>query len=373
MFQTVDPFSQFSKEIVQNLAKPLNIKVLGQNDHPFLFLTFIIQLPAAACKTFFTIRFFFCAKSRQAAPTVRGIIVTVMVMTTVVYGDILFILNAYVTNLLLLLCGTLCREKSRRGRRAAASLLGGLYAFVIFLPRLPRWALMLSRLPAAAVLVHAAFGFGSPKRFLRLFAGFFLVNFVFAGLMGALWHTLHPAQMLYYGTVVYFAIDTGALVALTAVCYALLWGADRVLQSRRAHGCLYDLIVTLGEKSVCCRAFLDTGNDLREPFSGLPVVLLHCSCALQLGVPETPDADRSAALRMRMVPCQTQSGSVLLPAFRPTKLILRSAQGKRETDACYVAVTTRKIKNGEFGALLHPALAEAAEPAAIKNERGTIG
>ena len=103
------------------------------------------------------------------------------------------------------------------------------------------------------------------------------------------------------------------------------------------------------------------------------MVLLQGSYALQLGVPETPDDERSAALRMRMVPCQTQSGSLVLPAFRPTKLILRSAQGKQETDACYVAVTTRKIKNGEFGALLHPALVEAGEPTTIKSERGAIG
>lgn len=282
-------------------------------------------------------------------------------MTTVVYGDILFILNAYVTDLLLLLCGALCREKSRRGRRAASALLGGLYAFVIFVPRLPRWALLLSRLPAAAALVFVSFGFAAPRRFLRLFAGFFLVNFVFAGLMGALWHTLHPARMLYYGTVVYFAIDTGTLVVLTAVCYALLWGADRLLQTRRAHGCLFDLTVTLGENSISCRAFLDTGNDLREPFSGLPVLLLQQSFAGPLGVPEEPDGAQSAALRMRLIPCDSQGGKALLSAFRPTKVTLRSARGKRETDACYVALTARKIKNGACGALLHPALLEQAE------------
>ena len=291
-------------------------------------------------------------------------------MTTVVYGDILFIINAYVTDLLLLLCGLLCREKSRRPRRAAASLLGGVYAFVLFVPRLPRWAVLLSRLPAAAALVAVSFGFASWRRFLRLFGGFFLVNFVFAGLMGALWHTLHPAQMLWYGPVVYFAIDTGTLVILTAVCYALLWGADRLIGTRRARGYLYDLTVTLGEKSVCCRAFLDTGNDLREPFSGFPVVLLHQSFAAKLGVPETPDDLQSAALRFRLIPCRSQGGSVLLPAFCPTKLTLRSARAQSETTDCYVALTSRPIKHGAFGALLHPALTELPETPKTEIERG---
>ena len=282
----------------------------------------------------------------------------VMKMTTVVYGDILFILNAYVTDLLLLLCGLLCHEPGRRGRRALAALLGGAYAFVIFVPRLPRWALMLSRLPAAAVLVLAAFGFAGRGRFLRLYAGFFLVNFVFAGLMGALWHTLHPARMLYYGTVVYFAVDTGALVVLTAVCYALLWGADRLLQTRRARGSIYEIRLRLDEKEVRCRALLDTGNLLCEPFSGLPVVLLHRSFAPALGVAETPDAARCAALRWRLIPCESPGGSALLPAFRPTGLTVLSARGKRVTDRCYVALTGQPLQGGACGALLPPALLE---------------
>lgn len=291
-------------------------------------------------------------------------------MTTVVYGDILFIINAYVTDLLLLLCGLLCREKSGRPRRAAASLLGGLYAFILFVPRLPRWALLLSRLPAAAVLVLVSFGFLSRRRFLRLLAGFFLVNFVFAGLMGALWHTLHPARMLWYGPVVYFAIDTGTLVVLTAVCYALLWGANRLLQLRRPDGCLYELTVTLGEKSVRCRAFLDTGNDLREPFSGFPVVLLNRSLAAKLGVPEAPEGAQSAALGFRLIPCQSEGGPALLPAFRPTKLTVCSASARFETADCYVALTSRQIRHGAFGALLHPALTELPETPRIKAERG---
>ena len=280
-------------------------------------------------------------------------------MTTVIYGDILFILNAYVTDLLLLLCDALCHEKCRRGNRAAASLLGGLYAFVIFIPRLPRAALVLSRLPAAALLLLVAHGRVGRGRFFRLYTGFFLVNFVFAGLTGALYYTLHPRRMLYYGTVVYVSIDAGTLVVLTAVCYAILWGADRLLSLRHARGCTYELTVANGENSVRCRAFLDTGNCLREPFSGDPVVLLSGAYAASLGVPPEPDAKQSAALRFRLIPCKSAGGAALLPAFRPTKLTILAAEGTRETRDVFVALTDLPIKDGEFGALLHPALLEA--------------
>lgn len=287
-------------------------------------------------------------------------------MTTVVYADILFIINAYITDLLLLLCGRLCREQSTRGRRALSSLLGGGAAFLIFVPNLPRSVLVLSRLPVAAVLVTAAWGFVGRGRFLRLFCGFFLVSFVFAGLMGALWHTLHPKRMLYYGAIVYFGIDTRALVVLTAVCYALLWGAGKLLEHRRNRGTLFDLTVVLGERKVQCRAFLDTGNDLCEPFSGDPVVVLHRSFAERLGVPQEPDAAQAAAIKWRMIPCQTANGAGALWGFRPDRVTICGAAGVFAPDRVFVAVTEHPIKNGDFGALLPPTLTEA--PMEAENE-----
>lgn len=293
-------------------------------------------------------------------------------MTTVVYGDILFILNAYVTDLLLLLCDALCHEKSRRGNRAAASLLGGLYAFVILIPHLPRTALVLSRLPMAAMLLFVTYGRVSRGRFFRLYVGFFLCNFVFAGLMGALYYTLHPRRMLYYGTVVYVSIDARTLVVLTAVCYAILWSADRLLSLRHARGCTYELTVSLGAKNVRCRAFLDTGNCLREPFSGDPVVLLSGAYAQTFGVPQEPDADQSAAICYRLIPCKTANGAGVLQAFRPTGLTVRAAEGTREIRDVFVALTDLPIKDGDFGALLPLALLEVPVKEHAKTKGGAL-
>lgn len=341
---------------MQVLKEFVEVKIADHTASSFLWLILLYIVFCALASPKAAKRKLFCAKRRQESRATCAIIAVVMAMTTVVYADILFILNAYITDLLLLLCGRLCREQSARGRRAVASLLGGGAAFLIFVPNLPRSVLVLSRLPVAAVLVFAAWGFVGRGRFLRLYGGFFLVSFVFAGLMGALWHTLHPKRMLYYGAIVYFGIDARALVVLTAVCYALLWVAQKLLERRRDRGTLFDLTVSLGEREIHCRAFLDTGNDLFEPFSGDPVVVLHRSFAEPLGVPQAPDAPQAAAFKWRMIPCRTATGEGALFGFRPDKLTIRGKACGLETDRVYVAVTEHPIKNGEFGALLHPAL-----------------
>ncbi len=280
-------------------------------------------------------------------------------MRVVVYADILFVLNAYLTYALLLVTDLLCRAKGSRLRRALAALLGGAYAFVIFVPKLPGFVLALSRLAAAAVFLLAAYGKSGLKRFLLLYGGFFAVNFVFAGLMFALWHTLRPKSLLCFGSVVYFNIDTLLLVTLTAVCYAVFYGIHRLLEARPPRRSLFRLTVTLGGKSARCTAFLDSGNRLQEPFSGLPAIVVEKRVlAPLLGEADLSDAETAARLHLRQIPCRVLTGEGTLPGFRPDEIVIRSAQEALRTGDVYVAISETPLCGGDYGALLHPNLME---------------
>ena len=280
-------------------------------------------------------------------------------MRVVVYADILFVLNAYITYALLLVTELLCRTRAGRLRRALSALLGGLCAFVIFLPRLPKAVFLLFRVLSAAVLVPVAFGKGSRKRFLLLFGAFFSVSFVFAGLMFALWYAVRPQSMLCFGSVVYFNISALTLVVLTAVCYGVFYVVQLLLRARPPQRSLFRLTVTLGGKSVCCSALLDSGNQLTEPFSGLPVIVGERRTMQQLiGAADLASPETAAKLRLRQIPCRTLTGESVLPGFRPDEVILRSADREIRTADVYIALSDKPICGGDFGALLHPNLTE---------------
>ena len=277
----------------------------------------------------------------------------------VVYADVLFVLNLYVTYLLLRLTQTLAHEAPRRGRLVLASLLGGAYALVIFLP-LPRWAAVLSEFFAAAVLVLAAFSFRAWRRFLRLYATFFGVSLAFAGVMGALWYFVRPRSLLWFGSVVYYDLSVPLLVGLTIACYALLTLGQKLAALRRPPDALFRLTVTLHGRTVRCDAFLDTGNTVEEPFSAFPTVLIEeVVCAPFL---EQADVD------YRWIPCRTVGGFQLLRAFRPDVLHLRGVQVDLTTDRVYLALTDTQFKNGAFQALLPPKL--LAETPHVREKEG---
>ena len=280
-------------------------------------------------------------------------------MRVVVYADILFVLNAYVTYALLLVTDLLCRAHGSRLRRTLASVLGGVYAFVILFPTLPKAVLLLSRLAAAAVFVLVAYGKGSRKRFLLLLGAFFGVSFIFAGLMFALWHTMRPASMVCFGSVVYFNIDALLLVVLTAVCYGVFYVLHLLLAARPPQHCLFRLTVRLGENTVTCDALLDSGNALTEPFSGFPVAVVDKAVLRPLlGDADLNDAETAARFRLRQIPCTAVTGEGTLPGIRPDEIIIRGAEGTIRTEDVYLAISEKKLCGGDYGALLHPNLIE---------------
>ena len=279
-------------------------------------------------------------------------------MTKVVYADILFVINVYVTYFLLKLTDLLCRERGKRARRVVSSLCGGLYSFVIFIPSIPNYALALTRLAFAALLVFAAYGKISRKRFFTLYGGFFLVNFVFAGLMFALWYFIAPKSMMLFGSVVYFDINTLALVVMTIICYAVMTVAERLIGTRTPADTLFELTVFLGENSVSMDAFLDTGNSVFEPFSSFPVIIAQSDICEKLLLPfDESDSDCALEAGFRYIPCHSLGADDVLKGFRPDKVRIKGTKTDVETNEVYIAMTDRVIRNGDYKAIINPAVA----------------
>lgn len=269
-------------------------------------------------------------------------------MTGVVYADILFIINTYVTYALLRATSLVCRANASRLRTVLCSLLGGTFSFIVLFNGIPNYVIGLSRLVFGVVLVLAMYFPVRGKRLLRLLLGFFLVNFVFAGLMFALWFFFAPQSMLFFAGIVYFDIDAITLIIYTAACYGIVSLSNSLLKMKAPSNTVYDLEIVYGSKTYSCRALLDTGNSLFEPFSSLPVIVCEKS-VFESGF-EIKDE------KLRLVPCSSVSSESVLKAFKPDFVKIKSAGKTIETAGVYIALTDNRIRNSQFGALLHPEL-----------------
>lgn len=188
---------------------------------------------------------------------------------TVVYIDLLFLLNLTANYLLLLAAGRIAGAVLARWRIALGAALGALYAVLIFLPGLvwlARWPCKL----AAGVLM-ALIAYGGERRLLRMTVIFFGASAALAGAVLGL-ELLGSASLTLEHGVFYSPIDIRLLLLCFVACYFVLSLFFR--RAGRHGGGLAQLQIVLEEKTVAVTALRDTGHTLTDPADNRPVVVV---------------------------------------------------------------------------------------------------
>ena len=198
-----------------------------------------------------------------------------------VYLDVLFVLNAWVDYMTLLATARFSGCFARRRRLLAAGALGGAYAVLALVLPLPEVLLALSKILCAAALVAVAFGRGG--RFWRQLGLFTLLSMAFAGAVMA-WSQLLGGALLPRG-VFYLDVTLGQILCAVILSYLLV---SLVLRRAAKHGGREVLAVRVWLEGRQARfsALLDTGNDLTDPVSGKPVLVVEKQALSSLLPPE---------------------------------------------------------------------------------------
>ncbi len=269
-------------------------------------------------------------------------------MTRVIYADVLVIINIYITYGLLSLTAIFCKKQKSRPRVLVSSVLSGFYALIILIPNISDTVISLSKLAFSALMLLIAFGRMNKKQFFKAYLTFFLVNFVFGGLMLALWLFVMPKGMYYNSSIVYFEIDTVTLLLLTLVCYFVLSFLDRFVRHKSPADTVYDCKIHALGKSYFCHCFLDTGNSLTDCYTGSPVVIVSRD-VFSDAVPENPFESK---LKFRLIPCSTVSQEGMLYAFTSEKIEIRGLKNSCSLNNITVALTHSKIRQGNYDGIL---------------------
>ncbi len=190
---------------------------------------------------------------------------------TVVYVDSVFVLNTAMDYLLLLVTGRLAGVPLRRKRYILAALAGGSYAVAVFLPGCGFLASAPVKLAAGLLLALAAFG--GEERFLRLALLLFAVASAMAGCVLALGLLAGSGVPMANG-VFYTDVDARVLLVAVTSAYIVLAVVFRGSARQGMEGRLLPVRVSVGGRTVTLTALLDTGNALREPGSGRPVLVV---------------------------------------------------------------------------------------------------
>ncbi len=269
-------------------------------------------------------------------------------LKTIIYADILIVINIIVNYLLLRACATITGCQFSPVRFLSASAMGGVFSLIIFIENIPDAVNIIIKFVFFALIVLIAFGAKSLKAFLKCFGTFFITNFAFAGIMLAISIAVAPNATIYKNGIVYFNINIFTLTVTSVICYAVLSISSRFTKSKVPEKSIYQLRITYGSKTVEGKALLDTGNTLCDCFSGKPAIITEKKFVSHL----CDEAEITEMKNFRLIPFSTIESGGALPAFLADKAEIMENGKWIEAKDIYIAVTEKKIVSGGYSALL---------------------
>lgn len=177
-----------------------------------------------------------------------------------VYLDLVILLNFLVDFLLLLGTNSLCGHPPGWKRAALAATAGGIYAGGCLLPGFHFLGNMLWRTVCLALMAWLAFGFSVSA--LRRGIVFVLLSMALGGIA--------------------VGLGGGGAVMLTAAAACVFLMCFLGFRGRIGAAHYVPVELSYRGKSMCLTALHDTGNTLRDPVTGKPVLVVSAEVAQQL-------------------------------------------------------------------------------------------
>ena len=281
---------------------------------------------------------------------------------TVIYLDILLLVNFLAAYFLLLAAGGLCAQRPRFGRLLAGSAAAAVSALVLLAPPLPLAVQLGYKLGTAAVVTSAAFGVRSKRRWLAVTAVYAALNIALGGLavLGAAYSqtpTLQAGNLTLYLRIspVLLLVLAGVLAAGAEIFQRFFCSAAPAVQT-------VGLQTELCGQTLRLRAAADTANHLKDPATCLPVLVVSYPDA-RARLPAAADAflaqwfagqdhaEPPPGTRLRLVPCGTAAEKGLLPGFAVQGISLITEKGVLGLGRSAVVFAPRSFGSTDYEAL----------------------
>ncbi|WP_028544980.1 sigma-E processing peptidase SpoIIGA [Paenibacillus taiwanensis] len=311
---------------------------------------------------------------------------------TVIYADLVFGLNAVLDWTLLAMSARLRGLRPSTGRMASAAAIGTVYAAVLFVPTIPFLVTIGGKVLISICMLIVAFGFHQLGFFLRNLLAFYFSAFVIAGGAFGIQYMIKDATLWSsFGTTSAAAVHeqlkfgAGLLVFGLAASYAIYRIAWRQQKDQtQMNSFIAEVEIGIGDTIRTCQGLIDTGNSLKEPISGAPVMITNASLwegvlpaewlkAIQAGAVldcfHTYDAECSSKgtcpideAKLRILPYRgVNQATQWMLGFKPDYIVVKHEGLSYRSRHVIVGLDSGRLSQDEqFQAIIHPELIAAA-------------
>lgn len=258
------------------------------------------------------------------------------------YIDVFFLENFMMDSLLLLILNRVLNC----GRSYARILLGGilgslLTCLVVAVSFPPVVRSILFHTVVNSAMLCAGLGFTRLSQFVKAF----LMLYAAAAVLGGLMQMFRPYMR--YVSLFY------AAAAVSYVIFLRLWKFFAHIQ-RREKG-IMKVTLFANEREISVTALLDTGNELRDCYTGEPVNVISPEAAAKIS--DHIELEKG----FRLIPCRSVNGESVMKVFRVKKMCIHmeedSVNEERWIEAPLLGVGEQSLSgNNEYEMILNPAV-----------------
>lgn len=200
-----------------------------------------------------------------------------------IYLDIVILENICMNFIILFATGIINKTKINYIRIFAASLLGGIYAVVSYMSILEVYSNVLVKVLLSICMVYIAFKSEKIKILFKQLLIFYLTSFTFGGVSFALLYFIRP-QDIFMKNGIYIGTYPVKIVLISGIIgFAILVIAFKVIKGKINKNNMYCQInINLFNNNKKVKAVIDTGNFLKEPITGAPVIVVEKEALVDL-------------------------------------------------------------------------------------------
>lgn len=287
-----------------------------------------------------------------------------------IYIDIIIVENLIMNYIIIYATGLISKSKISHLRIFLASTIGAVYAITEYISKLNIYSNILVKIILSIIIVFVSFYPQNIKKMCKQLVLFYLTTFTFGGVATYLIYVLKPQDIIikngiYVGTYVLKVIFVGAIVGTIILIIAFKFAKNKI--TRKDMMC--KIKIKLNGKEIVLDTMVDTGNMLKEPLTGNPVVIVEKTSLYDLmpkeilnntesilggDFKEIPEKIKNEYIsRLKIIPFSSLGKTNgMLIGIKPEKLEVINEQIEEKNNAIIGIYNKSLTKRGEYKALI---------------------
>ncbi len=292
-----------------------------------------------------------------------------------IYLDVIWLLNFFFDSFLLFLTAIILKRKVKKWRIFLGALIGSSIVLFYFTPYGAISSHPVMKLLYSILIVYSAFGFLKFRYFIKNLVTFYFITFMVGGGMLGLHYFFQTDIAFINGALMTQSSGFGDPVSWITVLigFPLVWyfskhNMEEIEMTKINYEQLVKVQVKIGEDYMYLKGLIDSGNQLYDPITQTPVMILEtvraasCFPAALIQQSQNPEVldfstiDPSWANRIRVVPYRAvgQEHQFLL-AIRPDQVVIMNNEKEITVKKVLIGLShTTLSSNGDYECINHP-------------------